>query len=75
MKEKEMTHHDRLYAQCVQEAINAGALEPQGFGESVSANLLSYYEGRSFATTPHAQGRLEQWTNDLYARRLREMGQ
>lgn len=53
------------YEEARTKAIAAGALAPQGFKEGIAANLLSYYEGRSFATTPRAQSRLEAWTNAI----------
>jgi hypothetical protein len=52
-----------LYEECRQRAIAAGALEPQGFREGLSANWLSY-KGRSFAETPVAQARLQAWIEE-----------
>ena len=62
-----------LYIQCRQEAIDAGALKPQGFGEGVAASSLQDPGGR-FAATPRAQARLQQMTQDLFQRRLQDLG-
>jgi hypothetical protein len=47
-------------------AIQAGALEPQGFGENVACNLKKS-ENWSFqwSQTPRAQARLAAWTDAI----------
>ena len=58
------------YDECQQEAIRAGALEPQGIAERMAAGVLSYQQGESWSNCARARGRLQQWTND----RLRARG-
>ena len=64
---------DMLYGRCRQEAINAGALRPRGFGEGLAANVLES-GGGSFAATPLAQGRLKRLADDIFRQRLRDLG-
>lgn len=58
----------QAYAECRQEAINAGALKPQGWKERIAANLISS-NGGSWSDSVTARSRLEAWTNDCMRRR------
>jgi hypothetical protein len=58
---------ERRYAECRAAAIRDGALQPQGFKESLAANWLSY-EGKSFADTALAQERLRQMIEERMRR-------
>jgi hypothetical protein len=54
------------YEQARQAAIDAGALEPQGFGEGMAYNWEKNKDWWfQWANTPRAQGRLEAWTNAI----------
>ena len=49
-----------------QAAIDAGALEPQGFAENIAFNVEQNKDWAfRWADTPKAQGRLEAWTNAI----------
>ena len=63
------TNYQTDLYECQQEAIRAGALDPQGLAEGLAANWLSA-QGQSWADGAKARGRLQQWTND----RLRARG-
>jgi hypothetical protein len=45
-----------------EQAIKLGALQPQGFWESMSANWIGNNDNRTWASTDRAQKRLELWT-------------
>jgi len=59
---------DSLYLECEQEAIEAGALKPQGLMENMSAGFMAYNYG-DFAHTPLARERLHQWTLEIMRRK------
>jgi hypothetical protein len=54
------------YEEAQQIAINAGALEPQGFGENMAYNFKKnenwFFQ---WADTPAARGRLIRWTDGV----------
>jgi hypothetical protein len=51
--------------EAIRAAIAAGALQPQGFGESLAANVNSYQNYQNWSETPRAQGRLRAWANAI----------
>jgi hypothetical protein len=68
IKSLTQAERDEERFRCQQEAINAGALRPQGIKESMAASYLEYF-GQSFADTPLAQHRLEAWTRECMRRK------
>lgn len=48
-----------------EQAIGLGALEPQGFIESTSANWIENTQGLRWRDTPQAQKRLALWTQAI----------
>jgi len=53
------------YEEAMQLAIDAGALEPQGWQERMAANIKSYQEGLNWSSSPRARGRLQAWTEAI----------
>jgi hypothetical protein len=54
------------YEEAERVAINAGALQPQGFGENIACNLKQSDDWSfQWAYTERAQGRLQAWTNAI----------
>lgn len=54
------------YEEAERAAINAGALQPQGFGEQMAYNFKKSDDWSfQWAYTPCAQGRLQRWTNAI----------
>ena len=64
----DMDDWEAIYSQCQQEAIEAGALKPQGLMENIAAGTMSY-NGQSFANTAVAQQRLKAWTLEIIRRK------
>jgi len=60
--------YDKEWFQCQQEAINAGALEPQNMGERLAANWINY-QGGFWRDSPRARARLDQWTRECMRRK------
>jgi len=65
--------YQTIVAQCRQEAIAAGALEPQGLLERMASGTIGY-NGGYWSDTPVARQRLAQWTQERVEQRLRHMG-
>lgn len=59
---------NQAYVECQQEAIDAGALKPQGIWERIAANIISF-NGGFWENTPLAQQRLHDWTYECMRRR------
>lgn len=60
--------YEQAWLECERQAIEEGALEPQGFKEGLSANWLQN-QGRRFADTPLARSRLQAWTEECMRRK------
>jgi hypothetical protein len=56
------------YNECWQEAISAGALEPQGLLDRMAAGHMAY-NGQSWADTPKARARLQEMLKDCMWRK------
>jgi hypothetical protein len=51
--------------EAIRAAIAAGALQPQGFRESLADNVNSTQNYQNWSDTALARGRLEAWTNAI----------
>lgn len=65
--------YDEAYAECRQAALSAGALEPQGMLDRISAGIMAA-SGKQWSETPAAQQRLQRMINTCLRRKGFDVG-